>query len=165
MNKMKVFEKQGFIVKQRNTVKGLSDEITQRYINIPKSYLNFLDQFDFLSNKEETFWFNSIGDFNYESDIAFKWNDFEIQSLDAFEGDIEEQKRIRDFWDKHLIIALSVKGEYQYLAICLNEENYGAIVYGAEPEFEESERVCENFEQLLTLFTNPKNNEHLSLLV
>ena len=165
MNKMEVFEKQGFIVKQRNKVKELSEEITQRYVNIPKSYLNFLNQFDFLANKDETFWFNSIGDFNCESDIAFKWNDFEIQSLDAFEGDIEEQKRIRDFWDQHLMIALSVKGEYQYLAICLNEENYGVVVYGAEPEFEESETVCESFEQLLTLFTNPKNNEHLSLLV
>ncbi|MPQ49243.1 SMI1/KNR4 family protein [Marinifilum sp. N1E240] len=165
MNKMEIFKKQGFIVKQRNIVKELSDEITQRYINIPKSYLNFLNQFDFLAIKDETFWFNSIGDFNYESDIAFKWNDFEIQSLDAFEGDIEEQKRIRNFWDKHLIIALSVKGEYQYLAICLNEENYGMIVYGTEPEFEESERVCSSFKQLLNLFTNPKNNEHLNLLV
>lgn len=162
---MENFTKNGFVIEPRNTRKQLSDEITRRYKTIPKSYLDFLNQFMVIANRQDNFWFNSIEIFNNESNQVFKWNDFELQSLEAFEDDKDEQINIKDFWDQNLPIAFSVIGEYQYLAICLNEDNYGEIVYGVEPEFEESEKVCDNFDQLSDLFADPSKSKYLNLMV
>ncbi|WP_312303707.1 hypothetical protein [Chryseobacterium sp.] len=125
---------------------SLHKEFHLRYPHVPDDYLTFLDTFSLLTNLSDTTWFNSISDFNGTNDeSAFSWNEFEIQSLEASDGDAESQKKIQTFWDQHLPIILSVKNGYAYFAINVSEENFGKIYYGEEPEFEEAEWVFRDF--------------------
>lgn len=164
MDYLKNIETGGFIVTRREISKELPAELLERYENIPFEYLNFLQQFAQITNQENTAWFNSIEDFNGETDTDFKWNDFELQSLDALADDEKEVENIKNFWNNHIPILISVT-EYEYLAICLESDKYGEIVHGVEPEFEETTKVCDNFEQLMTLMKTPKNNNYLKHFV
>ncbi len=157
---LEILKNAGFHVYKRKTGNTLSPEIQNRYPNIPDDYFHFLNSFKEIVSKDDKVWFVAIEDFNNESDIEFSWNEFETMSLDAYDDDKEELSRIRKFWNKHLPILMSVR-EYEYLAISLNKDHFGAIVHGAEPEFEEISLVCDSFEQLMELFKNPSANPYL----
>jgi len=125
---------------------ALGKRFQARYPRLPDDYAAFLKTYSLLTNQSDTTWFNSISDFNgtnVEND--FKWNEFEIQSLEAFDGDAENQQVVKDFWNNHIPIILSVKNGYAYFAINVSEENFGEIYYGEEPEFEEAELVSNSF--------------------
>ena len=160
MDYLKNLEAGGFIVVRRETPKELPAKLLKRYKNLPLDYLTFLTQFEQITNGKDTAWFNSTEDFNGESDTDFKWNDFELQSLEALEDDKEKIENIKNFWNNHIPILMSVV-EYEYLAICLDNDRYGEIVHGVEPEFEETTTVCDSFEQLMTLIKNPLDNKYL----
>ena len=107
--------------------------------------------------------FNSIEDFNGESDSGFRWNEFELMGLDALKDDEESCDMIRQFWDNHIPILMSVKDGYRYLSIDLSPENYGKIYYGVEPEFEESaEMVCDSFNHLLEMLSSNEKEDILT---
>jgi hypothetical protein len=128
----------------------LNKSFQTRYSHLPDDYLAFLKTYSLLTNKSDTTWFNSIRDFNETNDEnAFKWNEFEIQSLEAFDGDVENQKVVKNFWNQHVPIILSVKNGYSYFAIHVSEENFGKIYYGQEPEFEETELVSNSFSSFI----------------
>lgn len=93
-------------------------------------------------SSDETMWFLCAEDFDIQGDKAFQWNEWELISLTSAEGDTKWQSEIREFWDNHLPIIMSVKGEYSYYAIAIKD---GSIVHGAEPEFEECEIVAASF--------------------
>jgi len=156
-NYLKNLEVGGFIVVQRKTPKELPAELLKRYQNIPFEYLTFLNQFEQIRNQKDTAWFNSTEDFNGESDTDFMWNDFELQSLETFKDDDKAVEKVQNFWNSHIPILMSIT-EYEYLAICLESSRYGEIVHGVEPEFEETTKVCDNFEQLMTLLKTPSIN-------
>jgi len=160
MDYLKIIEERGFLVTRRNKHKELSDNILDRYKKIPTGYLDFLNQFEVIINNDDDVWFVSIEDFNEETETDFPWNAFELMSLEAFEEDKEESERIRDFWDNHIPILMSVR-EYEYLAICLVEDKFGEIVHGIEPEFEEVSKICNNFEELMDLMKDPSKNQLL----
>ena len=152
-----------FIIKERTNTNKLSSTFLQRYNNLPTDYLEFLNEFQLITNKDDSAWFNSIEDFNGESDSEFNWNEFEIMSLEALDDDEETCEEIRSFWNIHIPIAIAVEEEYQYLCIDLSSENYGQIYYGSEPEFEDSvDFICDTFTQLLELLSS--NDEDYRLL-
>lgn len=140
----------GYNVIKRDMPASLSKDFKERYRDIPKAYLDFLNGFVLVTNQEDTAWFNTIEDFNGTSDSSFRWNEFEEMSLEVFVDDAEETARIRKFWDCHLPIALSVKDGYKYLCLGLSAEDFGRVYYGEEPEFEDSaELVCNSFDELI----------------
>lgn len=152
----------GFIVTERLERKELSSDFRNRYSNLPADYLEFLQQFQTITNESENVWFNSIEDFNGDSDSEFRWNEFEMMGLEALKDDEDSCDMIRQFWDNHIPILISVKGEYQYLCIDLSPENYGKIYYGVEPEFEESaEFVCDSFNHLLKMLSSTEKGDIL----
>lgn len=152
----------GFVVKERTEANELSSAFLQRYNNLPADYLKFLDKFQLITNKDDNVWFNSMEDFNGESDSGFRWNEYEIMSLEALEDDEEACNEIRHFWNTHIPIAMAVEGEYQYLCIDLSPENYGKIYYGVEPEFEDSaDFLCSSFNQLLELLSSDSKDSRL----
>lgn len=153
----------GFIVTERLERKELSQDFRVRYPNLPADYMEFLQQFLTITNESDTAWFNSIEDFNGESDSAFRWNEFELMGLEALEDDKESCDMIRQFWDSHIPVLMSVDGEYQYLCMDLSPENYGKIYYGIEPEFEESaEFVCDSFNHLLEMLSSNEKDDVLA---
>ena len=79
---------------------------------------------------------------NDADDSAFRWNEFELISLEAASGDEKWQADIREFWDNYLPIVMSVAGDYHYYAIGIKT---GEIFDGWAPEFEAPEIVAPNF--------------------
>ncbi len=138
-------KEQGWIVefneKQENC---LPQVIEGRYINVPQQWLDFISTVKSLINDDETTWFLCRGDFDVQKEHAFRWNEWEIISLESAENDIEWESEIKEFWNIHLPIVMSVKGGYSYYAISM--EN-GSVVYGSEPEFEECKIVANSFEK------------------
>ena len=164
MDYLENLEAGGFMVVRREIPAELPAGILARFGNIPAGYLAFLKQFELITNREDTVWFNSIEDFNGDSETDFGWNAFELMSLDAFEDDESETEKIIHFWNNHLPVLMSVI-EYEYLAICLENDRYGEIVHGLEPLFEETTKVCDNFEQLIILLEKPSGNSNLKHFV
>ncbi|MCA5005230.1 SMI1/KNR4 family protein [Sphingobacterium bovistauri] len=162
MNPLK--ENSNFIIKS-NTNEDLNAEFTSRYPRIPSEYLAFIKSFSSLINASETTWFNSISDFNETNEESdFKWNEFELQSLEAFEGDLNGQLLVTQFWDAHLPIVLSVKNGYAFFAIGVSEENFGKIYFGEEPEYEEVEWIADDFTSFLEKITAKTLPEYLQNL-
>lgn len=124
----------------------------KHYTNLPSEYLLFLTYFENISNDSDTAWFNLNTDFNGKSENEFKWNKLELLSLEWSEDDNKELINIRKFWKNHITIILSVKDGFQFLAICLEKNKYGEIVYGREPLFEDVKKVCTSFDELIDLF-------------
>ena len=112
----------GFVVTERLERKELSSDLQNRYSELPADYQEFLQRFQTITNESDNVWFNSIEDFNGESDSGFRWNEFELMGLEALADDKESCDMIRLFWDSHIPILMSVKDGYQYLCIDLSPE-------------------------------------------
>ncbi|WP_418058696.1 hypothetical protein [Pimelobacter simplex] len=81
-------------------------------------------------------WF--VGADEGPADAAFGPDAFEQMSLEAA-GSAAEEAAIREFWRGHRVVLMSVEGAYAYLATRTTD---GAVVHGAEPEFEETTVVA-----------------------
>lgn len=110
----------------------------------PEAVIRWVSSFSLLSNSDETVWFLSRHDYSTGDEDAFVWNECEQQSLQAATTD-DEAVAVARFWTRHLPILLSVRDDYEYLAV----RDDGAVVHGAEPEFEEAAVVFSHFEDLL----------------
>ena len=82
-------------------------------------------------------WLLCHADYSGKSKSAFRWNQWELLSLDCADGDAELEADITSFWDSHLPIYMSVRDGYAFAAVCLKGRNKGRVVEGREPEFEE----------------------------
>jgi len=131
----------------------LCDSIVSRYKEIPLGFIEFLKNIKQCISPSEKTWFICESEYNNDSDIAFKWNEFELISLRAAEDDKEWESEIISWWDNHLPIVMSVNEGYSFYAIDLSD-NLGAIVKGFEPEFEEVEKIANNIEDFLELLYN-----------
>ncbi len=121
----------------------LPKEITNRYKNIPKEWISFITSFHMIINESEDMWFLTCDSFR---EGEWRYNEFEIISLDAAFDDEDWAKDIKEFWDNTLPIIMSVGGGYQYYAI---EISSGKVVQGWEPEFEEVEYVANSFVEFI----------------
>lgn len=132
---------------------NLDDAIVARYKKIPDEYLEFLKMIKQCITPNEKAWFICEDEYNDHSDIAFKWNEFELISLEGADDDWKVE--ISSWWDKYLPIIMSVDSGYSFFAIDLTND-LGAIVQGYEPEFEEVEKVAANLEELFQLIMSNK---------
>jgi hypothetical protein len=103
-------------------------------------------------NESGTVWFNCYDEFSENSDIAFKWNEFELLSLESSEDDELLKQTIYKFWRCNLPIIMSVKNGYEYYAI----RNDGMVVSGVEPEFEETRQISESFEKFTEMLVDKR---------
>lgn len=145
----------------------LNQTIFDRYPNLPKDYLTFLEDLEYCVTKEEKSWFNTIGDFNGTIDNGFRWNEFELMILEDYDEEIDEDaKVVIEFWNNHIPFLMSCKNYYCYFAICLLTDSYGQIVYGNEPEFEETETVATDFLEFMTkLITKSLDKKYFEQIV
>ncbi|MBP1994679.1 SMI1/KNR4 family protein [Paenibacillus eucommiae] len=138
------------ITKKSGFQLNLNSSIISRYKGIPNEYLDFLSVVEKCITPNEKTWFICEDEFNNSSDIAFKWNEYELLSLEAAMDDYIWKSEITTWWDNHLPIVMSVDGGYSFYAIDLTNDR-GAIVRGYEPEFEEVEKVASTLEQFFEL--------------
>lgn len=118
----------------------------------------WVSSFSALSNAAEDVWFLDQEDYSETSRDAFLWDSFAELSLEA-SHDLDSTAAIISFWGRHLPFLLSVRGPYAYLA----EREDGAVVYGEEPEFEETTVVASNLESFLDLLVRNEFTEVGSL--
>ena len=113
-----------------------------------KAFHTFLDYVSKAESTDGSAWFLCMDDYEHTNNTnGFEWNEFETISLESAESD-EEKEQIQKWWESHLPFAMSVKGEYTFLAIDLNNGN---ILQGYAPEFEDTGVVAENFEALIKM--------------
>jgi hypothetical protein len=136
-------------VRLRKKPTPLPDDITARYPWIPSHIREFMEETDAVESPDDKSWFLTSADFSGESQAAFSWNQWELDSLDAAEDDSELQAEIRSFWAEHFPILMSVKSGYAYFAIRRQDL---AIVQGEEPEYEESvDDVTDSFSEFMQM--------------
>ena len=115
----------------------------ERYKYIPGDWLDFVQYFKVIANGADNIWFNLPGDFeNSGNDGGFRWNEFELISLEAASDDEDRQNEVRVFWDNYLPVVMSVASGYHYYAIGIRT---GEVFEGRDPEFEEIEIVAPSF--------------------
>lgn len=129
----------------------LSDTVRERYPGLPPDIEEFLCNIRLLTNQSETAWFLTSADFNGLSESAFAWDEFERISLESAEDDPDSQSEIRQFWNSHIPVLLSVKAGYSYFALKVEGEGAGRVVHGFEPEFEDAAVESASFEEFLNL--------------
>lgn len=137
--------KKGWTISRRNVSPcSLPACISNRYSNIPDEWVMFINSFSDCVSPDKTVWFLCADDFVRQGDDVFRWNEFELMSLQAAvdENDAEWKSAVVRFWDGHLPICLSVASGYEYYAIRMLD---GVIVHGAEPEFEETTETAPSF--------------------
>jgi len=141
-------EKNGWLIKKTNPNTSGLPECISRYHNIPTEYIRFLSGIRSCTSSDETVWMLGTEDFCMQGEDVFKSNEFEVISLQAAAdaGDQEWETRIKDFWNQHLPVCLSVKEGYSYYAVCMND---GTVVHGAEPEFEETTNAAASFREFM----------------
>ncbi|WP_042169640.1 SMI1/KNR4 family protein [Paenibacillus gorillae] len=137
------------IAKKSEPQLNLDSSITSRYKTIPNDYLEFLSVVAKCITPNEMTWFICEDEFNNSSDSEFKWNEYELLSLEAADDD-SWKSEITAWWNNYLPIVMSVDGGYSFYAIDLANDK-GAIVRGTEPEFEEAEKVANTLEEFFEL--------------
>jgi hypothetical protein len=124
----------------------LPPSLIDRYPWIPTDVMSALCELDEVVRQNETVWLLTAKDYAGQSDSAFAWNEFELQSLEAAEGDQKWLEEIRAFWNDHFPIALSVRGGYAYWAL----KKDATVVNGREPEYEQTSTFAASFRQFLS---------------
>ena len=142
-----------WIIEDSNSKCKLSANIIERYKEIPEDWLSFINRFNICMNNTETTWFLLKENYEPKNEDEWRYNEFEILSLESAQDDNEWIKEIHDFWDNNLPIIMSVGNGYEYYAI---EIKSGAIVHGIEPEFEDVEKVANSFNDFINLIIDGK---------
>ena len=144
--------KRGWVVKEHaEPVALLPNELRARYPAVPPAVIDFLGRLEVCHNAEENVWFLTAEDYRKTDDDGFRWNEYEVMSLDSRKGDPSAAARIRAFWNDHLPIMLAVHSDYDYLAVRVAEPKRGPIVHGVE-EWENPSRIAPTFEAFLQSF-------------
>lgn len=133
-------------VKERTSESNLPQEVTERYPNIPAEWYDFINAFSDCSDSSDTVWFLTAENYFAKDEDEWSYNEFEHISLQAADGDADWTRNVCEFWNTHFPILLSVKYGYEYYAINMED---GSIVCGSEPEFEETDKVADNFVQFI----------------
>ena len=145
-------KEQGWNIELNKKIDNLLPKaIADRYMNIPELWQEFIGKVRCMVNTDETIWFLGTDDFSFQSDQAFRWNEWELISLESAEGDTEWCNEVKQFWDEHLPIVMSVRTGYSYYAIFIRD---GSVVKGSEPEFEECEVAADSFKTFIESILN-----------
>lgn len=131
-----------------NSSFSLPDDLNDRYPNIPPEYIEFLKQIDSCVAPDDKLWFICLNDYEGRSNSVYSWDEIEKMSLCAAKGDNDWQEEITGFWDEHIPIILSVRDGYSYYALNVGSD-FGTVVYGYEPEFEEAKNIATSFFEFL----------------
>ena len=146
----------GWKVKENGVAFDLPASLRQRYTRIPQELCDVLSGLQECVAPDEKSWLICLPDYCEQTNSAFAWNEFERQSLEAASGDESWQCEIRNFWDRHLPIFMSVRNGYEYVAVSLNEETFGQVVTGFEPAYEETTEAAKTVSEFLVQLTKQK---------
>lgn len=144
----------GWSVKTSESVGSfLPAPVAERYPTIPQEIVLFLGGLEECINSDRNAWFLCRQEFMRNDPDSFHWNEYELMSLEAAKDDPAWQKTIRDFWDNHFPFMMAVHSDYDFLAINLHPDDYGQVVHGFGPEFEQVSAIAPSFTEFVSYFT------------
>lgn len=138
---LSVLQNEGWkVVRRRPEQLSLNNEFRLRYPTLPDDFLYFLTTVEVCEAPKGVIWFLTEAEYNRKRDNPVAWDHYEQLTLEALRegGYTDEIEYVQDFWNAYVPILLADRGEYIYLAIGVQPENFGRIVKGIEPEFAES---------------------------
>jgi hypothetical protein len=141
----------GWVVELTAPGGALPLSLRRRYPHLPAQVASFLAEIETCHNQRDDAWIFGSSFFTREDPTDFRWNECELMSLDAVEGDVAATHQIREYWDHHLPFMMAVHSDYEYLAVQTSAAlPLGRVVHGCAPEFEVSTVVAPSFERFLT---------------
>jgi hypothetical protein len=140
----------GWTVQLRSSPGTLPSHIKARYPWVPSDIVDFIQEIEIIASPDDKAWLLAVSDFQGGSSSAFTWDEFERLSTEAAKDNPNWRAAIRQCWDSHFPIGMSVKDGYAYLAIRGTDLN---IVCGEEPEFEQTAVVASSLVELLSLLS------------
>jgi hypothetical protein len=142
---LKSLQKLGWVIRFRAEFLALPEPVKQRYPWVTNEVESLLGSIEIAQRTDEKLWLLASENFLNQREDAFAWNEWELQSLAAAEGNLKWTAEIRQFWDGHMPIGLSVTDGYAYFAVRPD----GSVVYGREPEYEDVEVFAASFSEFL----------------
>jgi hypothetical protein len=106
--------------------------IAERYPSLQAEVIDVLSQATRCSSRDEQSWLLTLQAFQASPLQGFRWNLYEMMAHDAATTD-GERDTITRFWDEHFPFLLSVRADYDYLAVRLSD---GCVVHACAPEWE-----------------------------
>jgi hypothetical protein len=141
----------GWVVEIAADGSTLPPALRSRYPHLPAQVASFLAEIETCHNHRDDVWIFGSSFFAREDPAGFRWNECEIMSLAALDGDLPAEGRIREYWDQHLPFMMAVHSGYDYLAVQTGPAlTLGAVVHGCAPEFEDSTVVATSFDAFLS---------------
>ena len=129
----------------------LPADVTSRYPRLPDEVKGFLGQIECCLNPQEDAWLLGAPDYVKTPDVAFPWDAIEQLALESCDSAAERAEQA-SFWDNHFPIAISVRADDDYLAVCLSADAFGSVVHGYAPEWENPRIVSHSFREFLHAF-------------
>ncbi len=126
----------------------LPSHVLSRYPGIPEDYLEFVESTKSVVAPGDIAWLVTTRVFAGKAGVAYAWNEWEQQSIEAAEGHPSLSVAVHDFWDKHLPVLMSVKSGYAYFALNLDSLQ---VVCGEEPEYEEPIILASSLEEMFRM--------------
>ncbi len=139
------------VLVQEGSVLRLPMDIELRYAKLPNDVREFLWKIESCTSPEEESWLLGAPDYNSASGSGCSWDGIEKIALEDCESPGERAELVR-FWDNHFPIAISVRSDYAYLAVCLAPEAFGCVVHGYAPEWENPKLLALSFSGFLEAF-------------
>jgi hypothetical protein len=128
--------------------RALPGAVTDRYPWMPTDYRALVEEMAMVCSPDEKAWFLTEADFAGTSGSAYAWNEWEQQSLEAAGSDEAWKAAIVSFWDNHLSILFSTRSGYAFFAL---EKDGLGVVYGEEPEYEETTPIAGSLTEFLRM--------------
>ena len=138
-----------WIVRVEEEPQPLPPIVASRYPTLPPEVRSWIGMLADCHNAAEDIWFMTPSDYALDTADAFRWNEIELMSLEGAANDTERQQ-IVSFWDRHFPFLLAVHSDYDYVALRLAPDQYGIVVHGYAPEFEEPSIVAPSFADFLS---------------
>lgn len=121
--------------------------IKARYGDVlPSHYLEFVRKFELVFAPKA--WFVTSAVFAGATPVAFAWNEWERQSIEAAGEDAKLAENVAKFWDRHIPLVMSVKDCYAHFSLNLDG---GAVVRGEEPDYEDVAPCATTLDDFLRL--------------
>lgn len=136
----------GWLVARADAPSAIPLDVVSRYPWVDKSLWSALAGFRSVCRPDERAWLLVANDFGDRSGSVWAWNAWELLTLEDVDEGSSEARAIRAFWDDHFPVAMAVD-PYSYWAL----RRDGAVVFGAEPEFEVTTHVADSYVTFLSL--------------
>ena len=79
--------------------------------------------------------------------------------LEGAQGDEQATAQIVEFWNHHLPLMYSVRGDYAYLALRVTGDSYGSGVEGYDIELTTASDVAPTFDEFVRLHSAALNGD------